>query len=59
MSQAASIERPRTDTTNQPAILLDKVNKWYGAMHVLRDVTRAARRSGWWSADPPAPVNRP
>jgi general L-amino acid transport system ATP-binding protein len=22
-----------------PAILLDKVNKWYGAMHVLRDVT--------------------
>ena len=38
MSQAASIERPRTETTNQPAILLDKVNKWYGAMHVLRDV---------------------
>jgi len=23
----------------QPAILLDKVNKWYGAMHVLRDVS--------------------
>ena len=23
----------------QPAILLDKVNKWYGTMHVLRDVT--------------------
>ena len=23
----------------QPAILLDKVNKWYGPMHVLRDVT--------------------
>ena len=22
-----------------PAILLDKVNKWYGAMHVLRDVS--------------------
>ena len=22
-----------------PAIVLDKVNKWYGAMHVLRDVT--------------------
>ena len=23
----------------QPAILMDKVNKWYGAMHVLRDVS--------------------
>ncbi len=23
----------------EPAILLDKVNKWYGAMHVLRDVS--------------------
>ncbi len=23
----------------QPAIVLDKVNKWYGPMHVLRDVT--------------------
>ncbi len=38
MSQAAIVERPRTETTSQPAILLDKVNKWYGAMHVLRDV---------------------
>jgi general L-amino acid transport system ATP-binding protein len=26
----------RTDAP--PAILLEKVNKWYGAMHVLRDV---------------------
>jgi general L-amino acid transport system ATP-binding protein len=25
--------------TNQPAIVLDRVNKWYGAMHVLRDVS--------------------
>jgi general L-amino acid transport system ATP-binding protein len=23
----------------QPAIILDRVNKWYGAMHVLRDVS--------------------
>ena len=42
MSQAATIaplrsSEPRTETT-QPAILLDRVNKWYGAMHVLRDV---------------------
>ena len=27
----------RTDTP--PAILLDKVNKWFGALHVLRDVS--------------------
>ena len=26
------------DQDSQPAILLDHVNKWYGAMHVLRDV---------------------
>ena len=39
MRQAASIERSRTETTTQPAILLDRVNKWYGAMHVLRDVS--------------------
>jgi general L-amino acid transport system ATP-binding protein len=32
MSQAAELSGP-------PAIVLDKVNKWYGAMHVLRDVT--------------------
>ena len=25
--------------TSQPAIVLDRVNKWYGAMHVLRDVS--------------------
>ena len=25
--------------SNAPAIVLDKVNKWYGTMHVLRDVT--------------------
>ncbi len=24
---------------DQPAILLDRVNKWYGSMHVLRDVS--------------------
>jgi general L-amino acid transport system ATP-binding protein len=26
-------------TSGPPAIVLDKVNKWYGTMHVLRDVT--------------------
>ena len=30
---------PTTAISNAPAIVLDKVNKWYGAMHVLRDVT--------------------
>ena len=33
MSQA--IQTPDAE----PAIILDKVNKWYGAMHVLRDVS--------------------
>ena len=28
-----------SDAAAPPAILLDKVNKWYGAMHVLRDVS--------------------
>jgi general L-amino acid transport system ATP-binding protein len=32
MSQSVS-------ATDAPAILLEKVNKWYGAMHVLRDVS--------------------
>ena len=31
VASAARVDGP-------PAILLDKVNKWYGAMHVLRDV---------------------
>src|ERR1700680_2211276 len=29
----------QTVATEAPAIILDKVNKWYGTMHVLRDVT--------------------
>jgi general L-amino acid transport system ATP-binding protein len=38
MSQ--TMELPRAATTHDaPAIVLDKVNKWYGAMHVLRDVS--------------------
>ena len=39
MSQTATLDRPATGGHNQPAIQMDKVNKWYGAMHVLRDVT--------------------
>ena len=39
MSQANTIERPAPGQSNVPAIVLDKVNKWYGAMHVLRDVS--------------------
>jgi general L-amino acid transport system ATP-binding protein len=35
LEQIASAAR----TDAPPAILLDKVNKWFGAMHVLRDVT--------------------
>jgi general L-amino acid transport system ATP-binding protein len=39
MSAAATMERPVPGSNEPPAILLDKVNKWYGAMHVLRDIT--------------------
>ena len=39
MSQAQTIDRPAASPSNTPAIVLDKVNKWYGAMHVLRDVS--------------------
>ena len=41
MSQTArsAILEAVADTPNQPAIVLDKVNKWYGALHVLRDIT--------------------
>ena len=37
MSQARTVERAAT--AEQPAIELDRVNKWYGAMHVLRDIS--------------------
>src|SRR6201985_971175 len=36
MSQTATLAEATADA---PAITLDKVNKWYGAMHVLRDVS--------------------
>ena len=39
MSQAQTLDRPMASPPNTAAIVLDKVNKWYGAMHVLRDVS--------------------
>src|SRR6201997_4230353 len=39
MSQAVHELPHVADTKAPPGILLDKVNKWYGAMHVLRDVS--------------------
>ena len=39
MSQSAALSYPVADTAETPAIVLDRVNKWYGTMHVLRDVT--------------------
>ena len=39
MSQAATLDRPVAEPDAQPAIVLDHVNKWYGAMHVLRDIS--------------------
>ncbi len=39
MSETALAERQAAHTIGEPIILLDKVNKWYGQMHVLRDVS--------------------
>lgn len=38
MEVAQRIEKPEF-VSGSPTIELDRVNKWYGAMHVLRDVT--------------------
>jgi general L-amino acid transport system ATP-binding protein len=37
MSQA--LQMPPDAATGAPAIVLNKVNKWYGTMHVLRDIS--------------------
>jgi general L-amino acid transport system ATP-binding protein len=40
MSQTMQYAEPTSGAASEPAaIVLDKVNKWYGTMHVLRDVT--------------------
>jgi len=39
MSQAASTTYAGDFMGSQPAITLEKVNKWYGSLHVLRDVS--------------------
>jgi general L-amino acid transport system ATP-binding protein len=40
MSQTAdTAPSDRPAPTGEPMIVLDRVNKWYGAMHVLRDVS--------------------
>jgi general L-amino acid transport system ATP-binding protein len=43
MSQTAqpvvSDAKPAGESTEPPAIILDNVNKWFGALHVLRDVS--------------------
>jgi general L-amino acid transport system ATP-binding protein len=39
MSHAARNVPQMADSNAPPAIVLDKVNKWYGTMHVLRDVS--------------------
>jgi general L-amino acid transport system ATP-binding protein len=44
MSQALAEPAHRLDNA-KPAIVLDHVNKWYGAMHVLRDVSLTVAES--------------
>ncbi len=39
MSAAMQMTTPTPLSNAAPAIVLDQVNKWYGAMHVLRNVT--------------------
>ena len=39
MSETLEAVASAARTDQPPAIMLDKVNKWYGAMHVLRDVS--------------------
>src|SRR6185437_16063999 len=42
MSQAATElhdERPIPRPVGKPAIVMEKVNKWYGTLHVLRDIS--------------------
>jgi general L-amino acid transport system ATP-binding protein len=38
-AEATPVVAHLADTHAPPAIVLDKVNKWYGTMHVLRDVS--------------------
>src|ERR1700691_4633331 len=39
IAEATPVIAHLADTHAPPAIVLDKVNKWYGTMHVLRDVS--------------------
>src|SRR6202162_6369188 len=42
MSQSAlsdNVVAHMADTTAPPIIVMDKVNKWFGSLHVLRDVS--------------------
>jgi len=42
MSQAAELSR--ADAAAAPAIVLERVNKWFGSLHVLRDVSLTVRQ---------------
>ena len=60
MSQANTIERPLAHPSDTAAIVLDKVNKWYGAMHVLRDVSMTVGQGERvWCAGRPARASPP
>src|SRR6201994_4722906 len=44
MSQTATTATPPKPTSNEQAILLQGVNKWYGDFHVLRDINLQVTR---------------
>ena len=59
MSQTMSAAL-QTRLLRPAGIVLDKVNKWYGTMHVLRDVSLTLRRrNGSSSAARPGPASPP
>ena len=57
---SAAIREPARGAVSQSAIVMDRVNKWYGTMHVLRDVSiTIGHGEKSWSAARQAPANPP
>jgi len=44
MAEAQTAPRPSRETSNEPMVLLERVNKWFGDFHVLRDIDLTVNR---------------
>jgi glutamate transport system ATP-binding protein len=44
LHMTAPAETPRESRSGQPLVVLDQVNKWYGDLHVLRDINLTVNR---------------